>query len=159
MIDGTALIDLLRRYSTLRAMHCPTPDEALYWTFTELAEAQQHLTAQHPASRALIEQCAAIAEGVLRLRAGWVRNNPAKNSTVTPESVAALMKDLGNTAIQAAANYPQWYSTATCEVLDTQQFAEELGDVMMMAMVAGDAAGVDPLAALAAKIKRKTGLE
>ena len=41
MIDGTALIGLLRRYYTLRALQRPTPDEALYWTFTELVEAQQ----------------------------------------------------------------------------------------------------------------------
>ena len=36
-----------------------------------------------------------------------------------------------------------------------QRFAEELGDVIMMALVAGMVEGVEPLAALTSKIRRK----
>lgn len=41
------------------------------------------------------------------------------------------------------------------ETFDSESFAEELGDVIMMVQKAGMARGVDPLGALYEKIKRK----
>lgn len=155
MLDGSELSNLIRRYYTMRALQEPTTGEALDWCITEIAEAQRHLVTARPDS-ALFQAVAELIETGLRLKPGWVRNDPEKNATMPRDAVVAKLRDISALAAQLAVSAD---APRAERVLDHAAYAEELGDALMMVCVAGWVAGIDPIAALAHKIYRKTGLE
>lgn len=156
MIDGSELISLLSRYYALRGLQQPTTGEALDWCITEIAEARHHLVMSNADSQEMFQAVAELIEAMLRVKGGWVRNNPAKNAPLTRDAVIIKLHEISALAAQLAVSEA---APREERVLDHAGYAEELGDALMMLMVAGLEAGIDPIAALAHKINRKTGLE
>ena len=72
------------------------------------------------------------------------------------EAVLWAMTELGEVCEALLGKSPGWVRNNPADH-DDYDFAEELGDVIRMCLVAGYAVGIDPLLAMVEKSKRKMG--
>jgi len=156
MKDGQDWLQLIERYYVKQGLQSPDCEQSILWAFTELCEAYAELV---PGMQDVATAIRALGEYVeLRLRAqgGWTRNDARKEAAPEAGDFSAALTTL---FVAVALLDPTRPPTGAPQVANRAALAEELGDVIMMLLRAGHAAGVDPLGALAGKIQRKSGVE